>query len=237
MRLAVGTSGFAYDEWKGGFYPPDLKAAEYLRFYASRLGAVEINNTFYRMPKERVLLEWGAQVPPDFTFALKASMRITHRRRLKECAPELAYWYQQASALGSRLGATLFQLPPNLKKDLPRLIDFLTLLPAGARAALEFRHPSWFDDDVFTLLRQHDAALVHAEFAPEEAELEVPFLATASWGYLRLRHPAYDDAALAAHAARVRTQPWTDAFVFFKHEDAGAGPRLAARFRELAGAA
>jgi uncharacterized protein YecE (DUF72 family) len=233
MHVACGTSGFSYKEWRGSFYPDDLPADAYLRYYAARLAAVEINNTFYRMPKAQVLAGWTAEVPAGFTFVLKASQRITHRKRLKDCAEELAYYHQQAGALGPALGATLFQLPPNLKLDLPRLADFLALLPAGQRAALECRHPSWFDDAVYDLLRRHGVALVHAEFAPEESDLVVPLVATADFGYLRLRGARYDDAALAAWAERVRAQPWATAFVFFKHEDGGIGPRLATTIQTL----
>ena len=237
MRIAVGTSGYAYKEWKGTFYPADLKAEDYLPYYAGRLETVEINNTFYRMPTEKVLAAWAAQVPGTFTFVLKASQKITHRKRLKECAPELQYFLRTATALGGRLGPTLFQLPPNLKKDLPRLLDFLSLVPHTWRAALEFRHASWFDEDVFDALRHHNAALVVAEFDPEESDLAVPFVATADWGYLRLRRGDYDGASLAAWAGTVRAQAWKEAFVFFKHEEAGAGPRLAAEFRAIAGEA
>jgi uncharacterized protein YecE (DUF72 family) len=236
MRIAIGTSGYAYKEWKGSFYPADLKAEAFLPFYASRLETVEINNTFYRMPTEKVLAAWSEQVPDSFTFVLKASQKITHRKRLKECAPELQYFLRTATALGPKLGPTLFQLPPNLKKDLPRLLDFLSLVPQTWRAALEFRHPSWFDEDVFDALRHHNAALVLAEFDPEESDLAVPAVATADFGYLRLRRAGYDEAALRQWAERVRAQPWKDAFVFFKHEDAGTGPRLAQEFKAIVGA-
>jgi uncharacterized protein YecE (DUF72 family) len=233
MRVRVGTSGYAYKEWKGTFYPADIKPAGYLPFYASRFKAVEINNTFYRMPTEKLLLDWAAQVPDDFSFALKCPQKITHFKRLKECGEDLQFFLRTAGVLGARLGPTLFQLPPNFKQDIPRLQDFLTLLPAGWRAAFEFRHASWFGDDTYALLRQHDAALVIAETEPEESELSVPFVQTATWGYLRLRRVVYDTEALRAWALRLRTTAWTDADVFFKHEDAGTGPRLAAEFIAL----
>ncbi len=231
MHVLTGTSGYAYKEWRGSFYPADLKADDFLRYYAGVFGSVEINNTFYRMPTEKVLAQWMAQVPETFRFVLKASQQITHRKRLKECAPELQYFLRTATALGARLGPTLFQLPPNLKKDLDRLLDFLSLVPSTWRAALEFRHASWFDEDVFDALRRHNMALVAAETDPEASDLAVPFVATADWGYLRLRRTAYDAAALDAWAARVRAQAWTDAYVFFKHEDAGTGPALASDFQ------
>lgn len=238
MKVAVGTSGFAYKEWKGSFYPADLKDAGFLSWYAGRLAAVEINNTFYRMPKEALLVDWAGRVPDGFTFALKASQTITHFRRLKNVASEVEYFLRTANVLGPKLGPTLFQLPPNFKQDLPRLADFLALIPRTWRAAFEFRHPSWFDDATYALLQQHGVALVVAEEDPDAGAEAVapPVVATAEWGYLRLRRAAYDDAALAAWADRVRAQLWTEAFVFFKHEDAGTGPRLAADFLRILGA-
>jgi uncharacterized protein YecE (DUF72 family) len=226
MRVLAGTSGFSYKEWKGSFYPEDLPAEEMLAYYSARLPAVEINNTFYRMPKTALLEGWAAQVPPEFRFVLKASQRITHRKRLKEAGEEVAYFFQTAATLGDRLGPTLVQLPPNLKKDLPRLESFLSVLPEGARVAFEFRHASWFEDDVYAALRAKGAALCIAE----DEELATPLVATAPWGYLRLRRQDYDDAAVAAWAEKVRAHTWTEAFVFFKHEDAGSGPKLAADF-------
>jgi uncharacterized protein YecE (DUF72 family) len=223
MRVLAGTSGFSYKEWKGSFYPEDLPAEEMLRFYAARLPAVEINNTFYRMPKPALLSGWADQVPPEFRFVLKASQRITHHKRLKDAAQEVEYFFGVASTLGERLGPALFQLPPNLKKDLPRLESFLAVLPQGARAAFEFRHASWFEEDVFAALRASGAALCIAE----DEELATPFVATAEWGYLRLRRQDYSDSDVGAWAERLRAQTWNEAYVFFKHEDAGAGPRLA----------
>jgi len=228
MRVRAGTSGFSYKEWKGSFYPEDLPAARMLAYYSERLPAVEINNTFYRMPKPALLEGWSAEVPPEFRFVLKASQRITHFKRLKEAGDDVAYFFGVAATLGERLGPALFQLPPNLKKDLPRLEAFLGTLPPGAKAAFEFRHASWFEDDVFAALRSRGAALCLAE----DEELATPVVATADWGYLRLRRQDYGDADVAAWAARVREQPWTEAYVFFKHEDAGSGPRLAAQFLE-----
>ena len=236
MRIAVGTSGYAYKEWKGTFYPQDLKPDGFLRFYASQLSTVEINNTFYRMPTEKALLQSAEQVPEDFTFVLKAPQVITHRRRLKECTEEVEHFLRTASCLGTRLGPMLFQLPPNMKLDLPRLQAFLALLPRRWKAAFEFRHASWFDEPVYQALREHNAALVAAETDPEESPLVVPFVPTADWGYLRLRRVLYDEPMLAAWAGTVQQAPWTEAYVFFKHEDAGTGPRLAAQFRKLVAA-
>ncbi|MEJ2186294.1 MAG: DUF72 domain-containing protein [Gemmatimonadota bacterium] len=227
--VRTGTSGFSYKEWKGVFYPQDIAAGDMLAFYAGQLSACEINNTFYRMPKASVLEGWAAQTPDTFRFVLKASRRITHFKRLKvekEVGDDLAYFLSQAAALGPRLGAILFQLPPNFKKDLARLQAFLALLPDDARAAFEFRHPSWLGDDVFDVLREHGAALCIAE----SDEDVTPFVATAPWGYLRLRKQGYDAGELEAWAERVAEQDWQETFVFFKHEDAGAGPKLAREF-------
>lgn len=231
MNLYVGTSGFSYKEWKGPFYPADLPDKRMLSYYGERFRTVEINNTFYRMPRASVLEAWTEEVPADFRVVLKASQKITHFQRLKDAGDSVAYLLSVAGALGERLGPLLFQLPPNLKKDVPRLVDFLALLPRERRAAFEFRHQSWLDDEVFGVLRDHQAALCIAE---AEGDLEVPFVSTADWGYLRLRLPEYDEAALQAEVERVRAQGWSDAFVFFKHEDAGTGPRFARRFIELA---
>jgi uncharacterized protein YecE (DUF72 family) len=228
MRVLAGTSGFSYKEWKGSFYPEDLPAEEMLRFYAGRLPAVEINNTFYRMPKASLLAGWSEQVPDGFRFALKASQRITHHKRLKEVSEEVGYFFRVATTLGDRLGPALFQLPPNLKKDLPLLVDALALLPSAARAAVEFRHPSWFEDDVFAALASSGAALCVAE----DTDLATPLVATAGWGYLRLRRPDYGDAEVSAWAEKIRAQKWDEAYVFFKHEDAGTGPRLATQLLE-----
>jgi uncharacterized protein YecE (DUF72 family) len=231
MKLQVGTSGFSYKEWKGSFYPEDLPASGMLKYYGERFQAVEINNTFYRMPKEDVLKAWAEEVPAGFTFVLKASQKITHFSRLKNVAEPVAYLVKVSAALGDHLGPLLFQLPPNLRKDVPRLKDFLALLPAGVRAALEFRNESWFDDEVFGLMREHGAALCIAE---AEDGVEVPFVSTADWGYLRLRMPEYTEADLAAWLKKVRAAEWGEAFVFFKHEDEGKGPKLAKRFLEMA---
>jgi uncharacterized protein YecE (DUF72 family) len=231
MNLYVGTSGYSYKEWKGTFYPEDLPDKQMLRFYGERFRTVEINNTFYRMPKASVLETWAAEVPADFRFVLKASQRITHMQRLKDAGDSVAYLLKVSGALKERLGPLLFQLPPFLKKDAPRLSEFLGLLPAGCRAAFEFRHQSWFDEEVLGLLRAHQAVLCIAE---AENDLEIPFVSTAGWGYLRLRRPDYGDPELKEWGARVRQQAWQDAFVFFKHEEAGKGPAMAKRFLELA---
>jgi uncharacterized protein YecE (DUF72 family) len=229
VRVLTGTSGYSYKEWKGLFYPEDLAADGMLRYYAERLSAVEINNTFYRMPKAEILSRWAEQVPDRFRFALKASQQITHRQRLKESADAVAYFFRVAATLGDRLGPVLFQLPPNFKKDLPRLGAFLEVLPPASRSAFEFRHESWFSDDVFDALKTRGCALCVAE----DEELATPFVATASWGYLRLRRQDYGEQDLAERATRLRAQPWEEAYVFFKHEEGGKGPALADRMSRI----
>jgi uncharacterized protein YecE (DUF72 family) len=231
MKLRAGTSGYSYKEWKGNFYPSDLPEASMLHFYAEHFSTVEINNTFYRMPAEKMLLNWAAQVPDDFAFVLKVPRRITHDKRLKNVEDDLAYLVKTAAALGKQRGPLLFQLPPFFRKDLSVLGEFLGRLPREVQAALEFRHQSWFDDEVFAVLGEYNAALCLAD---ADSELEIPFVATAPWGYLRLRREDYTDKDLRAWAKRVGDQAWKEAFVFFKHEDAGKGPQLATRFLELA---
>jgi uncharacterized protein YecE (DUF72 family) len=233
MRLYAGTSGFSYDEWKGVFYPEDLPSGERLSFYAERLPAVEINNTFYRLPKKGVLESWASQVPEGFRFVLKASRRITHQKKLADAGSEMEFLLGNVTALGDRLGALLFQLPPYLRRDLPRLAGFLELLPEGTRAAFEFRHHSWADAEVRDLLAARGCALVVGE-TDEEPEAEI--VPTASWGLLRLRRCDYTDNELAIRAERVAAAGWDEAYVFFKHEDEAAGPAMALRFLELAGA-
>ncbi|OWK40803.1 DUF72 domain-containing protein [Fimbriiglobus ruber] len=230
MNFSVGTSGFSYPKWKGSFYPAKLPAKQMLGFYATQFRSVEMNNTFYRAPTASTLEGWAEQVPVDFRFVLKAPQEITHIKRLKDVGESVASFLEAAGVLKERLGPLLFQLPPNFKKDVPRLLAFLALLPPGCRAAMEFRHSSWFDDEVFGTLRDHRAGLCIAD---ETDDLVVPFVATTDWGYLRLRRPDYDAAALAAWAARAKAQAWGDCFVFFKHEDEGRGPKMAARLLEM----
>jgi uncharacterized protein YecE (DUF72 family) len=231
MNLYVGTSGYSYKEWKGAFYPQKLSAKQMLPFYSQHFRTVEINYTFRRLPTASVLDTWAATVPADFRFVLKAPELITHRKRLQDATDALAGFLEIAGKLKERLGPLLFQLPPTFKKDALRLRAFLALLPLERRVAFEFRHPSWFDDEVFGLLREHRVALCIAD---AEDDLEVPVVATAAWSCLRLRRPDYDDAALKTWVKQVQKQDWRDAFVFFKHEDKGKGPQLAKRFLELA---
>ena len=237
MEIRVGTSGYAYKEWRGSFYPEKQKPAEMLRYYAERFTAVEINNTFYRLPERGMLERWAEQVPAGFVFVLKASQRITHRQRLSaESKETVDYLFDVASALGARLGPVLFQTPPFLKKDVARLRAFLDFLPRERPAAFEFRHETWQDEEVYAALRARNAALVCAD-TEASGDAGAAIIPTADWGYLRLRRCDYDDQALAPWASRIRAQPWRRAFVFFKHEDGQplAWPEIE-RFLLLAGA-
>jgi uncharacterized protein YecE (DUF72 family) len=232
VKLYVGTSGYSYKEWKGPFYPEKLPAKEMLAYYAGQLPTVEINNTFYRVPQKSVLENWVAAVPETFRFIVKSTRRITHFKRLVNASEEVKFFLGQMSALGDRLGAVLFQLPPNLQKNLESLEAFLSVLPKDTPAAFEFRHNSWFDDDVFEMLRGRNCSLCIAD---AEGGADVPFVCTADWGYLRLRRPDYTDQELTEWLGRIRGESWTHAFVFFKHEDEGAGPHMAKRMLDLAG--
>jgi len=230
MTFHIGTSGYSYKEWKGKFYPKNLSADQMLPFYAERFDAVEINNTFYRMPKAEVLKAWVAQVPVNFTFALKSPQRITHFQRLRDAGKSVAEFVKVTGVLKEKLGPVLFGLPPNFKKDLPRLREFLKVLPKSIRAAFEFRHESWMDEEVFDVLRQRRVALCMAE---AEDGIKVPLIETADWGYLRLRMIKYSDAELKRWIKQIRRKKWKEVFVFFKHEEKATGPKFARRFLEL----
>ncbi len=231
MNLYVGTSGYSYKEWKGSFYPEKLPAKEMLSYYAERLRTVEINNTFYRLPPRSTFESWKQQVPEGFKFSVKASQRITHFKRLNDVKQETTDLIETAAALEDRLGPILFQLPPNMKKDLPRLEDFIVYLSEGTRAAFEFRHPTWFDDDVLEVLSKRNYALCISD----TDELPASHIdKTADWGYLRLRRVNYSEESLQEWLARIGGQNWNDTFVFFKHEDEGTGPKLAAQFMRMA---
>jgi uncharacterized protein YecE (DUF72 family) len=231
VRLLAGTSGYAFKEWKGSFYPEDIKPDGMLSFYATRFATVEINNTFYRLPRESVLQEWASQVPDSFTFAIKASQRITHFARLKPESMELVYYLLKATeVLGDKLGPVLFQLPPNMQKDIDRLRTFLEFLPGGRRFAFEFRHSSWFEEDVVDALRARDAAMTIID----QDDFATPPIATASWGYVRLHRLDYDDTTLRQWADRVKEPGWSEAYVYFKHDEGvGSGPPAVDSFRAL----
>lgn len=230
MKLYVGTSGYSYKEWKGSFYPEKIPAAQMLSYYAERLPAVELNNTFYRIPQRSTIESWKTQVPENFRFSVKANQGITHFRRLKEATAATNRMLETISALEDRLGVVLFRLPENMQKDLERLDGFLRDLPAHTPAAFDFRHPTWFDDDVMKLLRRHNRVLC----VSDTDELPTKHIdKTADWGYLRLRRVRYSKAELVEWIKRIRAQHWQSAFVFFKHEDEATGPKLAAKFIKL----
>jgi uncharacterized protein YecE (DUF72 family) len=231
MRLHVGTSGWNYTEWRGSFYPAAMKPAAMLPYYAERFSTVEVNNTFYRMPTSKAVEGWAAAVPDTFRFVLKAPQRITHFARLRDVDEPVRVFCDTARVLGPRLGPLLFQLPPNFKVDTGRLADLLALLPPDLRVAFEFRNATWFTDAVYERLAARNAALCVAA----DDDKATPFVATADWGYLRLRATGYADDDLRGwlHQMRRTGARWTDAFVFFKHEDKGTGPALARRLLDL----
>lgn len=229
MELWAGTSGYSYKEWCGHFYPEKLPGSEMLRYYSARFTTVEINNTFYRMPAETMLAQWTEQVPAHFAFTLKAPRRITHDNRLRDSEGNVAEFIRRAGALGEKLGVILFQLPPYLKKDLPRLTAFLALLPGDKQFAFEFRNDSWQDEEVYETLRGHKAILC----VTDTDEGDTPFVSTAQCGYVRLRRTHYNDDELAAWAAQIAAKALPRTYVYFMHEDEALGARFAKRLNEL----
>jgi uncharacterized protein YecE (DUF72 family) len=227
MKSWIGTSGFQYPEWKGHFYPEKLPAAKMLPFYAERFATTEINYTFRRIPSGKTIENWCELTPARFAFSLKAPQRVTHFAKLQNCSDTLNYFFGAIQGLEDKLGPILFQLPPSFKKDSLVLNAFLEELPDGVRAAFEFRHPSWFDDETYEGLRARNAALCIAE----SADLSTPFQATATFGYLRLRREDYGPSDITRWAELLRSQAskWSDAFVYFKHEEQGMGPKLASQ--------
>jgi uncharacterized protein YecE (DUF72 family) len=225
MRVYIGTSGFQYAEWKGGFYPEDLSTAKMLAYYAERLGSTESNYTFRHLPSAKSIERWRASTPTDFRFSFKAQQRITHFSKLRDCAEIVSTFYQAIAPMREKLGAVLFQLPPTLKADVDLLRAFLKTLPRGVKAAFEFRHESWFTEPVYAALRKAGAALCLAE----DEELTTPPIVTAKFGYLRLRKENYSPAALKRWAEFISQQDgtWSEAYVYFRHEETGSGPKFA----------
>jgi uncharacterized protein YecE (DUF72 family) len=230
MKSWIGTSGFQYSEWKGNFYPEDLAAAKMLPFYAERFSTTEINYTFHRIPSQKTIDNWKAQTPQKFRFALKAPQKITHWSKLRDCSDTLEYFCKVITGLGERLGPVLFQLPPTFKKDADVLSSFLREFP-DMRGAFEFRHESWFEDDIFELLESRNMALCIAD----TETIATPKKTTANYGYLRLRRPDYadDDVKRWSEFVREQNAKWSDAFIYFKHEESGIGPKLARQMMEL----
>ena len=241
MQVFVGTSGYSYEPWRGSFYPPKFPTSKMLGFYASRFSTVEINNTFYRMPTAAMVSRWLAQVPPGFVFSVKAPQQITHKARLWDCTEAMASFLGITNQLGTACGPLLFQLPPFFKKDIGRLKAFCDALPdtrgpSVLRVAFEFRHKSWFDEEVYAALREANAAMCFAEGEEVRGEGGSPsVLSTCNWGYLRLRMPDYDELALGRWAERILKEPWDEAFVYLKHEDEGKGPAFAEMLRRALG--
>ena len=231
MDVRIGTSGWNYTEWRGSFYPKTMKPAGMLAYYSERFRTVEVNNTFYRMPTAKAVQGWAAGVPAGFRFVLKAPQRITHFKRLKDVDELVREFCDVARILGDKLGALLFQLPPNFKMDVGRLADLLVLLPGDLRAAFEFRNATWFTAEVYARLTGHNAALCIAD----NDDGATPAIATADWGYLRLRATGYTEHDLGDWLATIRRigGQWRDAFVFFKHEDQGTGPAFGAKLASL----
>lgn len=230
--LYVGTSGYSYKEWKGSFYPENMPAKDMLTYYSERFEAVELNNTFYRTPQPSMIENWKTQVPDNFRFSVKASQGITHFRRLKDAAHPTRLMLETISALDDRLGAVIFRLPSDMKKDLERLKTFLKQLPRDTPAAFDFRHATWFDDDVLELLRSENRVLV----VSDTEDLPTTYMEkTADWGYLRLRRVRYSKPELKKWIKWMQAQDWKNTYVFFRHEDEGTGPKLASQFLALAG--
>jgi uncharacterized protein YecE (DUF72 family) len=229
----IGTSGYNYPEWKGSFYPADLPSAKMLPFYAARFPTVEINYTFYRMPTEKLVAGWAAQTPAPFKLTLKAPRRITHDSRLENCGALVDAFCRVAGTLETKLGALLFQLPPTAKKDLALLDAFLAELPPKVTAAFEFRHPSWFDADLFERLARRNLALCVAD----SEKMSTPVRVTADYAYFRLRDEGYtaDDIRRWAESIARETASCRDVFVYFKHEEEGKGPLFARLLMECLG--
>jgi uncharacterized protein YecE (DUF72 family) len=224
VNYLIGTSGYNYPEWRGSFYPEKFPTNKMLAFYAEHFNTVEVNYTFYRMPTPALLDGWAKGTPDAFRFTLKAPRRITHDSKLQRCEDLTQTFCKTAATLGSKLGVLLFQLPPTFKRDDAVLGSFLELLPEGTRAAFEFRHASWHDEAIFGRLRSRNIALCIAD----SEKMSTPVLATADYGYFRLRDEGYQAADLQRWATVIRGLPGLgDAFVYFKHEEQGIGPEFA----------
>jgi len=230
MNSYIGTSGYSYKEWKGNFYPEDIKPDKMLNFYSGKFLTVEINNTFYRIPQKSVMETWKKQVPKDFRFSIKAPKKITHIKKLKDVEDDNKYFIDTISSLGNKLGIILFQFPPYFRKDLEILKIFMDLLPKDISAAFEFRHESWFEEDVYSSLREKNFPLCLSE-TDEEPHVEI--INTSTRGYLRLRKSDYSKSEIKKWFEKIKKQNWEEAFIFFKHEDGAKGPKFAQQLIEL----
>ena len=232
MRVRIGTSGFSYPPWRGSFYPADLPDDRMLAFYSSRLDAVEINNTFYRMPAPRILDGWASEVPDGFAFALKAPRYVVPRFvPAADRRDPIEAFFELGALLGPKLGPALVTIPPYKERDAALLASFLDRFPAGRPIVVELRGAAWFADDVLDVLRARGVALCITDADDDTT----PVIATAPFVYARLRRTKYTKAALKAWAKRLGDLGADDAFVFFKHEDEGTGPRFGAELRAIVG--
>jgi len=225
----IGTSGFQYPEWKGKFYPEKIKPSEMLGFYSKEFSSTEVNYTFKRIPSQKTIETWRAGTPSDFRFSFKAPERITHFARLVNCGEVLSVFAEAIKPMEKKLGIVLFQLPPNFKKDASRLRDFVQAVPAPVKGAFEFRNVTWFDDETYTILRDHGMALCLAE----DENLATPREATTDFGYLRLRREDYTPEQLRSWAEFARVQKWKETYAYFKHEERAVGPKFAQEFKKL----
>jgi uncharacterized protein YecE (DUF72 family) len=228
----IGTSGFSYDPWKGVFYPEKIKKDAMLTFYANVFNTVEINNTFYRMPTETLLAGWQTQVPAGFRFAIKTPQRITHIGRLKEVQDPSARFFEVKKVLGEQNGPTLVQLPPNMKIDLDRLSAFLALVPEHERLVFEFGNASWLEAETYAVLRAFGRACL---CVVDDEKDRATLVSLGDFAYARLRREVYSDAELEDWTARLREIGTKEQWLFFKHEDAGTGPKLAQRMQSIVG--
>jgi uncharacterized protein YecE (DUF72 family) len=226
--IRVGTSGYSYREWKPAFYPQELATDQMFAYYAKKFPAVEINGSFYRPPSEKMVADWSAQSPDSFQLSFKAPQLITHIKRLRGVEKPLAQFVSTVSKLKQRLGAVLFQLPPNFKADFSLLRDFLDGLPK-VNCAFEFRHASWFSGQTLQLLAERNISLCHNDADVEDC----PFEVTAPWGYVRLRRVTYSPAELKKWSKRISNEKWKECLVYFKHEETASAPELAKRLAAL----
>lgn len=227
----VGTSGFQYAEWKGKFYPETISTAKMLPYYAAHFSTTEINYSFRRIPSEKALTNWSAATPAPFRFSMKALQEITHVRKLRDCGGVLERFCAALKTLDGKLGAVLFQLPPFLRSDTPLLKDFLATIPKGFQCTFEFRHASWFNDETYAALKAANAALCIAD----TEDLSTPVESTADFGYFRLRNLGYKKPDIARWAKVIREQKWKTAYVYFKHEETGTGPKFARQLLDQLG--